>query len=104
MPEIDDSIVVGRDVPGDIEVVLFVKPAPGVALDEPLIGRIRERIRSEATPRHVPRHVLEVDDVPYTLSGKKVEKAVRNTVAGRPVTNVDAIGNPESLEQYRDRF
>ncbi len=104
MAEIDDSIVVGRDVPGDVEVVLFVKPAPGVTLDEDLIDRIRSRIRTEATPRHVPRHVLAVDAVPYTLSGKKVEKAVRNTVAGRPVTNADAIANPESLDQYRNRL
>ena len=104
MAEIDDSIVVGRDVPGDVEVVLFVKPAPGTTLDEGLVAAIRARIRSEATPRHVPHHVLEVDAVPYTLSGKKVEKAVRNCLAGRPVTNTDALANPESLEQYRNRF
>jgi acetoacetyl-CoA synthetase len=104
MPEIDDSIVVGRDVPGDVEVVLFVKPAAGVRLDEDLIERIRRRIRDEATPRHVPAHVLEVDAVPYTISGKKVEKAVRNILAGEEVDNRDALANPESLEQYAARF
>jgi hypothetical protein len=71
MPEISDSIAVGRDVGGDIEVVLFVVPAPGVGLDAALIARIKERIRVETSPRHVPSRILAVGAVPYTISGKK---------------------------------
>jgi acetoacetyl-CoA synthetase len=96
--------VIGRDVDDDVEVVLFVKLAPGLSLDRDLVDRIRGRIRAEATPRHVPRRVLEVDAVPYTISGKKVEKAVRSAVAGEAVANLDALANPESLDQFRNRF
>jgi acetoacetyl-CoA synthetase len=104
MPEIDDSIVVGRDVPGDVEVVLFVVPAEGVVFDDDLAARVRQRIRDETTPRHVPRHVFHVDAVPYTISGKKVEKAVRQMLAGEQVTSRDALANPESLDQYAGRL
>ena len=104
MEEIDDSIVVGRRVDGDVEVVLFVKPAPGVSLDGPLVGRIKQRIRAETSPRHVPRHVLEVGAIPYTLSGKKVEKAVRTVLEGGEIANRDAIANPESLDQFAGRL
>jgi acetoacetyl-CoA synthetase len=104
MPEIDDSIVVGRPSAGDVEVVLFVKPAPGVTLDGPLVERIKQRIRAETSPRHVPRHVLEVDAIPYTLSGKKVEKAVRTVLEGGEIANRDAIANPESLGQFAGRL
>jgi acetoacetyl-CoA synthetase len=104
MEEIDDSIVVGRRVDGDVEVVLFVKPAPGVSLDGPLVERIKQRIRAETSPRHVPRHVLEVGAIPYTLSGKKVEKAVRTVLEGGEIANRDAIANPESLDQFAGRL
>jgi acetoacetyl-CoA synthetase len=100
MEEIEDSIVVGRAVGDDQEVVLFVKPAAGIGLDAPLVDRIKTRIRTETTPRHVPRRILAVGDVPYTISGKKVEKAVHRIIAGEPVLNRDALANPESLDQY----
>jgi acetoacetyl-CoA synthetase len=104
MPEVEDSIVVGRDVAGDQEVVLFVKTAPGVVLDTDLIARIKARIRAEATPRHVPDHVFAVSEIPYTISGKKVEKAVRKVLAGEPVTARDALANPGSLDEYTGFF
>jgi acetoacetyl-CoA synthetase len=104
MAEVEDSIVVGRRAAGDVEVVLFVKPAPGVTLDGPLVERIKQRIRAETSPRHVPRHVLEVDAIPYTLSGKKVEKAVRTVLEGGEVANRDAIANPESLDRFAGRL
>ena len=100
MPEVADSIVVGHDVGGDQEVVLFVRLAPGTELDDDLRERIRSQIRTRATPRHVPRRVIEVADVPYTISGKKVEKAVRQILAGEKVLNRDALANPESLDLY----
>ena len=104
MPEIDDSIVVGRSVDGDVEVVLFVKPAEGMRLDDPLREAVRARIRAETTPRHVPGRIVAVDDIPYTRSGKKVEKAVRQVVEGRRVPNRDAIANPEALDGFSDRL
>ena len=104
LPGIDDAIVVGHAAGGDTEVVLFVKPAPGHDLDDDLVASIESRIRAETSPRHVPRHILEVADIPYTLSGKKVEKAVRQVLAGEPVLNRDALANPEALELFEDRL
>jgi len=77
MPEIEDSIVVGRDTNGDVEVLLFVVLAPGTDLDDALQDAIKSRLRHETSPRHVPRRIARVSAIPYTLSGKKVEKAVR---------------------------
>ncbi|MCJ7724806.1 MAG: acetoacetate--CoA ligase, partial [Acidimicrobiia bacterium] len=100
IPEIEDAIVVGRDIGIDQEVVLFVTTAAGVVLDDELRNRIRATIRAGTTPRHVPRHILAVRAIPYTLSGKKVEKAVRKVLAGEPVANRDALANPEALDEY----
>jgi acetoacetyl-CoA synthetase len=100
MPEIADSIVVGRPVDGDVEVVLCLKLAEDVTLDDALTTRVKRTIRDATTPRHVPAHVFAVTDVPYTISGKKVEKAVRDTITGTAVHNRDALANPESLDEY----
>ena len=102
--EIIDSIVVGRRADGDVEVVLCVKLADGVALDDDLRRRIAAGIRAATTPRHVPAHILAVPDIPYTISGKKVEKAVRMVLDGEPVDNTDALANPEALAAYARLF
>ncbi len=104
MPEIADSIAVGHDTAGDVEVVLFVVLSPGAELDDDLIARIKNRIRTETSPRHVPRRVLAVDAIPYTISGKKVEKAVRAIVAGEEITDRSALANPEALEDFAGRI
>jgi len=83
--------------------VLFVKLRDGLALDEALVERIQRHIRNNTTPRHVPAKILQVTDIPRTKSGKIVELAVRNIVHGREVKNLEALANPEALEQYRDR-
>lgn len=98
-----ESIAIGQDWQGDVRVVLFVRLREGVELDEPLEERIRQTIRSNTTPRHVPAKILAVDDIPRTISGKIVELAVRNVVHGRPVKNTDALANPQALELFRDR-
>ncbi len=107
LPEVVESIVVGQDWPpgevGDVRVVLFVKLADGLILDEALADRIKQHIRKHTTPRHVPAKVVQVADIPRTKSGKIVELAVRNVVHGRDVRNAEALANPEALEQYRDR-
>ncbi len=100
MDEITDSIVVGQNWENDVRVILFVKLTEGVQLDEDLVKKIRTNIRVNTTPRHVPEKVLPVADIPVTLNGKKVEMAVRNVIEGKPVTNKDALANPESLDMY----
>jgi len=98
--EIKDAIVVGRPNAGDIDVVLCVKLNEGIQLDSKLINHIKSLIRLKNTPRHVPKYVFEVKDIPYTISGKKVEKAALSTILGKKIKNKDALANPESLQQY----
>ena len=103
LPEVLESLVIGQDWDGDVRVVLFVRLREDLVLDETLIKRIKDQIRKNTTPRHVPAKVVAVTDIPRTKSGKIVELAVRHVVHGRPVKNVEALANPEALEQYRDR-
>ena len=103
LEEVAESIAVGQDWKGDTRVVLFVRLQPGHALDEELIQRIRQQLRQHASPRHVPSRILEVADIPRTISGKIVELAVRNVIHGLTVSNIDALANPEALEYFRDR-
>ncbi len=100
--EIVDCLVTDRPANGDVEIVLFVKLAHGVELDDELRQRIRDLIRTNNTPRHVPKHVIAVSDIPYTLSGKKVEKAVAKILRGEEVKNRDALTNPETLDEYAE--
>jgi acetoacetyl-CoA synthetase len=102
LPEVVESLVVGQDWQGDVRVVLFVRLREGTDLDEDLQERIRRRIREHASPHHVPRKILQVTDIPRTISGKITELAVRDIIHGRPVKNVDALANPASLELFRD--
>jgi acetoacetyl-CoA synthetase len=102
LDEVLESLCVGQDWEGDVRVVLFVRLRPGLELDEALRNRIRNAIRDNTTPRHVPARIVQVADIPRTISGKIVELAVRNVIHGRPVKNVDALANPEALELYRD--
>ncbi len=103
LPEILESIVVGQAWDNDVRVVLFVRLREGVALDDDLQKRIRQVIRENTTPRHVPAKILAVADIPRTISGKIVELAVRKVIHGQAVDNTDALANPEALEHFRDR-
>ncbi|MFC5303056.1 acetoacetate--CoA ligase [Azospira restricta] len=107
LPEVVESLVIGQDWPpgtiGDVRVVLFVKLRDGETLDAALAERIKQQIRANTTPRHVPAKVLQVADIPRTKSGKIVELAVRNIVHGRAVKNLEALANPEALAYFRDR-
>jgi acetoacetyl-CoA synthetase len=103
LEEVLESVAIGQDWDNDVRVVLFVRLRPGVALDDTLERRIREVIRTNTTPRHVPARILAVADIPRTISGKIVELAVREVVHGRPVRNTDALANPAALECFRDR-
>jgi acetoacetyl-CoA synthetase len=100
MPEIDDSVVVGQNWKDDVRVVLFVKLATGFELNEDLKAKIKQTIRTNASPRHVPAKILGTPEVPYTLNMKKVELAVKKIIEGKPVLNKDALSNPGALEYY----
>ncbi len=105
--EVVESLVIGQDWPpgnsGDVRVVLFVKLREGLVHDDTLERRIKQVIRDNTTPRHVPAKILQVADIPRTKSGKIVELAVRNVVHGAAVKNVEALANPEALDFFRDR-
>ena len=103
LDEIVESLVIGQDWNNDVRVVLFVRLRDGVTLDDVLVKRIKERIRTNTTPRHVPDKILAVADIPRTKSGKIVELAVRDVVHGRAVRNQEALANPEALALFRDR-
>jgi acetoacetyl-CoA synthetase len=85
-----------------VRVVLFVKLRDGLTLTPQLEIRIRDSIRRNTTPRHVPAKLIQVPDLPRTLTGKLVELAVRNIVHGKPVKNIEALANPESLDYFRN--
>jgi acetoacetyl-CoA synthetase len=103
LSEVLDSVAIGQQWQDDVRVVLFVRLREGIVLDETLEQRIRQVIRANTTPRHVPAKIVAVTDIPRTISGKIVELAVREVVHGRPVKNTDALANPEALTQFRDR-
>lgn len=101
--EVLESIAIGQEWDNDIRVVLFVKLRPGSTLTNSLVKEIRSTVRHNATPRHVPAVILQVEDIPRTISGKIVELAVRDIVHGKTVANTEALANPEALEYFRDR-
>ncbi len=97
---IHDSVVVGFDKSDDEVIILFIKIDES-KLSEEMIYQIKKLIRINCSPRHVPYKIFKIDDIPYTINGKKVELAVKNTLEGRNVTNLDALSNPESLNFYK---
>jgi len=107
LPEVVESLVIGQDWPpgevGDVRVILFVRLKDGLVLDQAMIDKIKQKVRANTTPRHVPAKVVQVTDIPRTKSNKIVELAVRNIVHGLPIRNIEALANPEALEQFRDR-
>ncbi len=102
IPEVLESVVIGQEWQNDVRVVLFVKLRPGAVLDEALVKRIKDQIRQNTSPRHVPAKIVVVADIPRTRSGKIVELAVRDAVHGRAVKKLEALANPEALALFRD--
>lgn len=102
IPEVKDSLVIGQKWENDIRIILFVVLKEGVQLEESLIQKIKETIKKGTTPRHVPTKILEVKEIPYTVSGKKVELAVTRLLHGEPVTNREALANPQVLDQFKN--
>lgn len=106
LPEIVESVAVGQELGhgthGDVRIVLFVRLRDGIVFDEPLAKRIRQQIRENASPLHVPKIIIPVTDIPRTISGKITEIAVRDVIHGRPVKNTEALANPEALALFRN--
>jgi acetoacetyl-CoA synthetase len=102
IPEVLEAIAIGQDWDNDVRVLLFVRLKEGHALDDTLRNAIRLKIRTGASPRHVPSKIVQVADIPRTKSGKITELAVRDVVHGRPVKNTEALANPEALTLYQD--
>jgi len=106
LPEIVESVAIGQEIgegaSGDVQIVLFVRLREGVKLDDALRDRIRKQVRNNTSPLHVPKKIVEVADIPRTISGKISELAVREAVHGRPVGNIEALANPEALKLYEN--
>ena len=100
--EVAESLVIGHLVDHDVRIVLFVRMAESEKLDDKLQARIKEALKRQASPRHVPAIILSVSDIPRTRSGKITELAVRDVIQGRPVKNTEALANPEALEAFKN--
>jgi acetoacetyl-CoA synthetase len=103
LAEVVESLVIGQRWENDERIVLFVRLRDGLRLDETLAARIKDHIRRNTTPRHVPARIVQVDEIPRTKSGKIVELAVRDVVHNREIKNREALANPDALEQFRNR-
>ena len=100
LPEVLESIAVGQEWEGDTRIVLFVRLTDDAVLDDALRSRIRQTLRDNCSPRHVPAVINVVSDIPRTRSGKISELAVTDVVNGRAVRNTEALANPEALAQF----
>ncbi|MEX1197101.1 MAG: acetoacetate--CoA ligase [Pseudohongiellaceae bacterium] len=101
LPEVAEAVAVGLPERGDVRIALCIRLTEGYSLDDGLRDRIRQAVRDGASPRHVPRDIFAVSDIPRTLSGKIAELAVRSALLGEDITNRDALANPEALDEYR---
>ncbi|ORX49194.1 acetoacetate-CoA ligase [Hesseltinella vesiculosa] len=99
---VEDSLCVGQKIKGedDERVVLFLKMKEGVELTDDLVKAVKVKIRGDLSPRHVPAFVLPIQDIPYTINGKKVEVAVKKILSGQTVQASGTLSNPQSLELY----
>ena len=104
LDEVEDFLAIGQNLENDQRILLFVRLTPGFELTDEVEKKIKTSLRTKASPRHVPAMIFAVDDIPYTFSGKKVESAVTNIMNGRPVTNRDALSNPNSLDFYEQLY
>ena len=102
VPAVFESIAIGQNWKDDVRIILFVRLQDGRLLDDDLINEIKTSIRANTTPRHVPSKIIQVTDIPRTISGKIVEVAVKKVVEGLPVNNTEALANPEALDLFKN--
>jgi acetoacetyl-CoA synthetase len=101
--EIEEAVAIGQQWQGDVRIILFVKMKAGAQLTEALLTKIRQTLKTQASPHHVPNKILEVASIPRTVSGKISEAAVRDAVHGRKSANLNALANPESIKEFQAR-
>ena len=104
LKEVEESVVVGQNWQNDVRVVLFVLLKKNENLSESLIQKISSEIKNGASPRHVPRKILQVNEIPKTRTGKIAEIAVRKIVNGEEISNIESLINPESLDEFKNRI
>ena len=100
--EVKESIVVGQKWDNDVRIILFVVMSKSYSLNDNIILRLKKRIRNEASPRHVPSKIIQVSDIPRTKNGKIVELAVKNTIEGSKIKNIQALANPKVLNEFKN--
>ena len=100
--EIEESLVVGQNWQNDIRIVLFIKLANEQTISKNLKLLISTNIRDKLSRRHVPSHIIQVSDIPKTRSGKIAELTIRDIINGNPIKNIEALANPDCLEQYEN--
>ena len=102
MIEIEDSVVIGQAWENDERIILFIKLSNDNCLTQEFTTHIQQTIRETCTPYHVPAKVIQVEDIPYTINGKKVELAVKQIIQNETVINKDSLANPEVLDYYKN--
>ena len=102
LKEVKESIVIGQSWKNDVRIILFVVLNNGYTLRKKLNFRIRNKIRSDASPRHVPSKIIEISEIPKTKNGKLVELAVKQTIEGEKIKNLEALANPDCLRQFKN--
>ena len=100
--EIQESIVIGQAWNNDVRIVLFVVLNKGYYLTEEVKKKIKQAIRSDASPRHVPSKIISILEIPKTKNGKLVELAVKQSIEGEAIKNLESLSNPDSLEQFKN--
>ncbi len=100
--EVEDSLVIGQPWQNDERIILFLKMKDRITLTNSLKTRVKKSIRESCTHRYVPAIIIAVEDIPYTINGKKVELAVKQVIQNQIVKNKDSLVNPNSLEFYKD--
>ena len=100
--EVEDSLVIGQPWQNDERIILFLKMKDQITLTNSLKTRVKKSIRESCTHRYVPAIIIAVEDIPYTINGKKVELAVKQVIQNQIVKNKDSLVNPNSLEFYKD--
>ncbi len=99
--QVEDSLVIGQPWENDERIVLFLKMKDQISLTNSLIKKVKNSIRESCTPRYVPAKIIAVEDIPYTINGKKVELAVKQVIQNQNVKNIDSLVNPKSLAFYK---
>ena len=100
-PEVLDSVIVGQNIDNDERIILFLKLENNTILNDDIINKIKDSIKIKCSPRHVPSIVLQVNDIPYTINGKKVEVAIKKIIHNQIINNKDSLSNPECLDEYK---